>query len=74
MKYIILRDKGPIIFGGIISHNEMANKFPNDEVIGAGMINAGEDDLQVYGESVSLQIKSKPADQSRINYLVREGC
>jgi hypothetical protein len=64
MKYIKFSRSGIVTFGEHITHAEMAQRFPNEEVISAGFARySGEDDcIGLDGESVSLQKKSKEGD------------
>ncbi len=59
MKYIRFEHTGFVIFQRDINHNDMAKNFPNDTPISAGFVNKN---LQVYGESESLKLKSDPSD------------
>jgi hypothetical protein len=64
-KYIIIEKSCndlPIIFPEFINHRDMVN--PNDKVISAGFVKfyvneSGNVDISCYGESVSLDVKSR---------------
>ncbi len=72
MKYIVIMKgdgaEGPVIFSSLDQHADMALKLmgPNDTVIGAGFITYTKDGVQCWGSSVSLKIKSRPEQDSRI--------
>lgn len=68
-KYIVGKFKksnilGCLIFHEVINHSDMATNF--NTVLGAGFcfIENGEDrpDVKVYGESISLGVKSREED------------
>jgi hypothetical protein len=62
-KYIIVEEKGlelPIIFNSILTHADVAG---NKKVISAGFCQSDYEGVySVWGESVSLKIKSRPQD------------
>lgn len=63
MKYIRFEDSGIIIFSDYIAHQDMAAKFHGEKPISAGFFNVMDaDDVQCYGESVGLGLKSDPKD------------
>lgn len=69
MKYLII-DSGdglglslPILFHPMIEHAEMAARFQDREILGAGFVSFGErTSIVCYGESNSLQMKAKPEE------------
>lgn len=67
-KYIIIEHKAlevPIVFSPILQHSEVAG---NKKVISAGFCRADEDGVySVWGESISLKVKSRPEDAEIIN-------
>lgn len=60
----------PIVFPETIQHADMARSLgwigDDKRVVGAGFVYIKEDGYKVYGESVSLQVKSRGADDERI--------
>jgi len=58
----------PIIFPPTLSHAELRNKFPNWDVVSAGFVQWEEEGIFAYGDSVSLNKKSRPEDT---NYIRR---
>ena len=81
MKYIIVKIDGTkslgcILFGQIISHKEMAQKYGLDRVVGAGFCHfnwspkKGGWEATVYGESVTLEMKSKEEDAKSIEWYL----
>lgn len=69
MKYIRTQDFGIVVFGNHITHEQMARKIigqnPNDELISAGFITGVLDEINFYGESVSLNLKSLGYEDER---------
>lgn len=67
-KYIIIEIENvgilPIIFYGVISHNDMLtsirNTYPNCKVESAGFVSISGTGIKAYGRSVSLDISSRP--------------
>ncbi|WP_243312080.1 hypothetical protein [Fundidesulfovibrio agrisoli] len=66
MKYIIFEDfaghPAPILFPGRVSHGEMRELVPYSSVLSAGYVEFAGGSLHVHGHSVSLNLKSRPAD------------
>lgn len=62
----------PIIFPSFIAHSDIAQNFR--KVISAGFVQFAPEkdgncvDVEAYGESVSLKIKSRPKDTRLIAY------
>ena len=72
MKYIIFDNKTPIIFSRGITHlSEGQRHHKVGNITSAGFISKDENgDIEAYGESVSLGIKSKKTDTDTIkNYI-----
>ena len=69
-KYIVVRQgtlEMPILFSELQSHAEVAHAFKPAEVISAGFWGTNADDRFVcYGESVSLKLKAREVEDSRI--------
>lgn len=71
MKYIIVDDgmmEKPVIFDDATDHSQMASDlfgFKKD-VVSAGFVSFSKDGLQCYGRSVSLNIKSRPEEDSKL--------
>jgi hypothetical protein len=67
-KYIIADGNIPIVFAEVITHADMARNIgaKSDQIVGAGFVYIQDDGYKVYGESVSLQVKSRGADDERI--------
>jgi len=74
VKYIILEDNSPILFGQTLTHKTVADAM-GQKVNGAGFCSidksniTGDISVQVFGESISLNIKSKPEDSKLIKRL-----
>lgn len=65
-KYIVIDDCIPIVFSETIEHKRMAIVV-RGEVTGAGFVCIDEDGYyHCYGESVSLNIKSRGIEDSAI--------
>lgn len=69
MKYII-RAGGhglpcPVMFGDTENHNDIAYRL-GGEIISAGFVDLGDNGVQCYGESISLNIRSRPEIDSKI--------
>jgi hypothetical protein len=62
--------EAPIVFPEIIQHADMARSLgwigDDKRVVGAGFVRIQDDGYIVYGESVSLQVKSRGAEDERI--------
>ena len=61
MKYIIVHDSGlekAILFDELLAHKDVAGRF---NVVSAGFCSIGEK-VQVYGESVTLDMRSRKED------------
>ena len=69
-KYIIIDNGGvevPIVFDEILSHKEMSY---NKTVISAGFLDVWENEVSVFGESVTLNIKSRKEDAILIKKML----
>lgn len=68
MKYIVV-DNGswidPYIFSEAVQHFEMASNIHGD-VISAGFVYWTPNGLECYGESISLDVKSRPEEDSKM--------
>lgn len=69
-KYIITREKKIIVFGSVFTHSDFQHMNP----IRAGFISFGVDpdgnpSCSCYGESVSLDMKSDPVNDTKIAKL-----
>lgn len=74
MKYIIVEDcgcKSAILFSEIMTHNsfEVCGK-----IISAGFCNIGNNDVSVWGSSVSLGLRSRPEDIEIIEKSITFTC
>ena len=74
MKYIMFEFSGmrwPILFPETVTHSDIARSitshFSEFEVVSAGFCNRHGD---VYGEAVSLKVKSDPADTMLIKKML----
>lgn len=71
-KYIIT-ENGAILFGDTLTHKEVAKSF--SKILSAGFFVLSRDEnecrysVTVYGESVSLGIKSNPEDARKIEAI-----
>ena len=63
IKYIMTKDKGIVMFSGILGHDEVAQKFGG--ATSAGFINIKGEDTRCYGESISLHMKADEKDSDR---------
>lgn len=68
MKYINFRYAGFVVFEQSQTHKDMAERFPNDEVISAGFVNGtcDYDQISTHGESVTLKMSSRKSDGESI--------
>jgi len=70
MKYIQFLGRGFVVFERVMTHKQMAQKFPNDEVVSAGFVSMNvttdEDHIRCGGESVSLKKSSHSDDSDRL--------
>lgn len=69
-KYVIV-DAGmavfPIVFTELINHSDMVQGIaPGGQIIGAGFCYIEKDLYVCYGESISLNVKSRGNDDSKI--------
>jgi hypothetical protein len=74
IKYIHFEDIGFVLFEEQIDHSRLASLI-KDTVISAGFVNLPNEDTygnkaSCYGESVSLNIKSKEADTTRLQRVL----
>lgn len=78
MKYIIFKKpdglETAVIFSEYEGHGDMARIFTFFKPIGAGFIQNGMDGFSVYGESVSLGLKSSKKDEELLNRLMDAQC
>lgn len=67
MKYIIVDDEilgiVPIMFGSSIRHDQMGNR---SNVLSAGFVAIGDQNVFCYGESEMLKIKSRGEEDERV--------
>jgi len=68
MKYIRFELAGLVVFEEGQEHSIIAKKFPNDKIISAGFVNLmiDEDQVQCYGESLSLNSSPNKEDNKRL--------
>jgi hypothetical protein len=70
MKYIIFENYSglqyPIIFPNFIQHCDIVRKIEH-RPISAGFIIIKNNKYEIYGKSVSLNLYSKPSDESLLN-------
>lgn len=72
MKYIIIDDGAiplPMVFSGFQKHSDVALRMGAVKILGAGFCyidNAGEPAFVCYGESISLNVKSRESEDSKI--------
>lgn len=59
-KYVNFSNMGIILFPDTITHRWMADRFPAQEVVGAGFVSL--DTMKCYGYSSSLDVASTEAD------------
>jgi hypothetical protein len=71
LKYVMVDDSCPILFGEYFKHSDFSNI--GNKITSAGFCNVrevdGEMDVSVWGESVSLKIKSIPDDACFIKMM-----
>ncbi len=67
-KYIISDSGLPMVFSELQTHADVArNIFGSNPIIGAGFVHVNhEGEYQCYGESVSLRVKSRGEEDSKI--------
>lgn len=67
-KYIITEDNVPVIFSELApSHAEVARAlFPGLKIIGAGFCYIQDNQYVCYGESISLGVKSRGEQDSKV--------
>ena len=67
MKYIIFKNKDgwdiPILFPDVITHKEMAGKFPDMKPMNAGFFTCNTEYVSMSGHSLSLNLESSPNDK-----------
>ena len=69
MKYIQFDYAGFVVFERAQKHSAIAKKFPHDTVLSAGFVDMAlgdKEDVSCQGESMSLNVKSKPIDSQRL--------
>jgi hypothetical protein len=75
MKYIVFIFQGneiPVMFPGIITHYDFAQNFPFP-VVSAGFVRVEDDgSLTAYGESVSLEKKSRERDSVLLEWAKKK--
>ena len=73
-KYLIITAHGietPIIFPSWIDHSHMAASFGGKRVVvSAGQVKVAEGNVDVYGSSTSLEVRSRPEDEDIIRHLL----
>jgi hypothetical protein len=57
---------GAVVFSELLSHSDVARVFVPDTVRSAGFCHYEEHGVQVYGESVSLNVKSNPTTDEKL--------
>ncbi len=69
-KYIIIDGHlaiAPVVFAEFLNHSDVARAIaPSDKVLGAGFCYIENNQYVCYGESISLQVKSRGAEDSII--------
>lgn len=55
-----------VIFDKATSHDDMASRLSCKEILGAGFVGFSLDGARCYGESVSLEIKSRGQKDNEI--------
>ena len=68
-KYIIVDNKDgviPVVFTELAVHKEVARGFMPGTILGAGFCYITENKYHCYGESTSLNVKSRGDDDSKI--------
>lgn len=80
MKYIVIKEQGvelPILFPEVLNHALIANwvnkDFPKPKCISAGFAKANTAGASVWGESVTLKLKSRPEDADLIEHILGVG-
>lgn len=78
MKYIIIEGAFevhiPILFPAAVFHSEISTAFPDNKVIGAGLVNIHDDkSVSVHGKSVSLNLEAKAEDAICIEAMLKNG-
>lgn len=71
MKYIIFEDVNLLIFPGFMTHREVALHYGIDRATSAGFVDI--DNRLCYGESTSLELKSRPGDSAILKVAI-ENC
>lgn len=75
MKYVIIENRSPILFGIEIVHKDMAHRY-NITSAGFCFISFNQNEckykVKAYGESTSLGIKSKENDNKIIENILNE--
>ena len=61
-----------VIFDEITTHSDMAKYIRKKYVIGAGFVGFGEDGAHCYGESISMNIKSRGEKDSQLIQRLNE--
>ena len=63
LKYIVVKKIGEsiIVFPSSLNHQEIANRFADCEIMSAGFVTI-DGKIKCYGESVSLNIRSRETD------------
>ena len=72
MKYIIIESnlygKYPVLFPDFLNHSDVAKKF-SGKPVSAGMCQL-DDEIQTFGESITLQLKCDPEDCKLIERML----
>ena len=62
MKYIIDKWYGPVVFGKGFEHKEVAQKLGLESIESAGFVMELCGKLQCFGDSMTLNVKSREGD------------
>lgn len=55
-----------IVFSEVVTHSDTARVFVPGTIMSAGFFHADQDKVHVYGDSVSLNVKSNPERDERL--------
>lgn len=66
-KYICFDDDSFVVFGSFQQHTDFCNVSCSHKPISAGFCIVNGEKLLPYGESISLNLKSGPDDERRLN-------
>lgn len=68
-KYIVIKNKGeevPFIFPDVFYHDKIADKLALGSVVSAGCVNFNNKDVECYGKSTGLNLKSREDVDSKL--------